>query len=226
MGNRPLVLPYTRSLDVGVNEMLQRFSFNRGSKRLLENDLALAGLFERYLTEMNVFEYGAKSVYGQNDLVWVKRSKGDFKLFIVRCVIDKNSSDLQKIVDAAYVEGADEQPEPAFDENGWKDENKYLDLDDYDVQARLRRYFAIRFARHERDDVYHRFGALGAGGELAVEKIMLADMSNAKKDREIVFYPYYTRAIDPDDSILYGFYRVWDSGELEVDVVYRLGYRG
>lgn len=46
MNSRPLVLPYTRGLDVGVNEILQRFSFNRSSSRLLSNDLALSGLYE------------------------------------------------------------------------------------------------------------------------------------------------------------------------------------
>lgn len=60
----------------------------------------------------------------------------------------------------------------------------------------------------------------------ADKKLLLADLSNADSDREIVFYPYYTHKIDPDNSILYGFYRVWDCGTLEIDIVFRVGYVG
>ena len=99
MNSRHLALPYIRDLDVGVNEILQRFSFNLISSRLLSNDLALSGLYEQYLDAMNVFEYIEKHKYTYGQLVWVKRSTGDFKLFLVRCVIDENGSDLQHIVD-------------------------------------------------------------------------------------------------------------------------------
>ena len=225
MNSRPLVLPYTRGLDVGVNEILQRFSFNRSSSRLLSNDLALSGLYEQYLDAMNVFEYIKKHKYTQGQLVWVKRSIGDFKLFLVRCIIDENDSDLQYIVDRAYVEGAAEQPEPDFDRYGWKNENSDLRIEDCGINERLRRYFVQQFARHERDDSYHRFGVLSGAAD-ADEKILLADLSNADKDREIIFYPYYTHKLDSDDVILYGYYRVWDCGTLELDFVYRLGYVG
>jgi len=141
MNNRPLVLPYTRNIDVGVNEILQRFSFNRSSRRLLSNDLALAALYEQYLGQLNIFEYMKGHVYQYGDLVWVKRSKGDFKLFLVRCIINDNSSNLQSIVDNAYVKGAAEQPAPEFDRYGWKDENSYIDIDDYDISGKLGRYF-------------------------------------------------------------------------------------
>jgi hypothetical protein len=56
--------------------------------------------------------------------------------------------------------------------------------------------------------------------------LLLADLSNADKNRETIFYPYYTHKIEPDNTILYGYYRVWDSGTLEIDLVYRLGYKG
>ena len=225
MNSRPLVLPYTHSLDVGVNEILQRFSFNRSARQLLSGDLALSGLYEQYLDAMNVFEYIKKHKYTNGQLVWVKRSMGDFKLFLVRCIIDENYSDLQYIVDQAYVEGATEQPEPDFDHYGWKNENFDLHIEDYGINERLRRYFVQRFAKHERDDSYHRFGAL-SGMIDADKKILLADLSNADKNREIIFYPYYTCKLDPDDVILYGYYRVWDCGTLELDFVYRLGYIG
>jgi len=225
MNNRPLVLPYTSRLDVGVNEILQRFSFNRSSGRLLSNDLALAGLYEQYLGAMNVFEYAKGRKYANGQLVWVKRSVGDFKLFLVRCIIDENSSDLQSVVDSAYVRGAAVQPEPEFDRHGWKDENLDLRIDDYGINERLRRYFAQQFAKHERDSTYHRFGTLRDAAE-ADKKILLADLSNTDESRETVFYPYYTRKLDPDDVILYGNYRVWEGGTLELDFVYRLGYAG
>lgn len=44
---------------------------------------------------MNVFEYIKKHPYTHGQLVWVKRSIGDLKLFLVRCIIDENDSDLQ-----------------------------------------------------------------------------------------------------------------------------------
>ena len=190
-----LVLPYTRSLDVGVNEIIQRYSFNRSSTRLLSNDLALEDLYEQYLLSMNVFEYVKGHQYAQNDLLWVKRSFGDFKLFLVRCVIDANTSDLQRIVDSAYVEGAEKQPDPEFDKYGWKDENSYIDIEDYGMQTKLRRYFAQRFNQHEDSDLYHRFGVLRNDETEINKKILLADLTNADKDRELVFYPYYTCAI-------------------------------
>lgn len=94
MKNKPVILPYTQDLDVGVNEIIQRFSFNRNSTRLLSNDFALEGLYLDYLEELNIFEYTSGRLYHQGDLIWVKRSKGDFKLFLVRCIIDENSSNL------------------------------------------------------------------------------------------------------------------------------------
>lgn len=174
---------------------------------------------------MNVFEYIKGHKYKNGELVWVKRSIGDFKLFLVRCIIDANTSDLQRIVDSAYVRGADRQPDPEFDENGWKDENFDLHIEDYGINEKLRRYFVQQFAKHEQDESYHRFGTL-SGVEEADKKILLADLSNADQDRDIIFYPYYTCALDPDDVILYGYYRVWDCGTLELDFVYRLGYTG
>jgi hypothetical protein len=92
--NKQLVLQNIKSIDVGVNEILHRFSFNRNTNKLLSNDIALSSLYKNYLDSMNIFEYNKNHIYRQNDLVWVKRSKGDFKLFLVRCVIDENNSDL------------------------------------------------------------------------------------------------------------------------------------
>ena len=225
MNNRPLVLPYTRAVDVGVNEILQRFSFNRSSSRLLSNDLALSDMYVQYLGAMNVFEYMKGHTYRNGQLVWVKRSVGDLKLFLVRCIIDENKSDLQRIVDSAYVAGASEQPDPEFDRYGWKDENFDLRIEDYGINEKLRRYFIQQFAKHERDDSYHRFGTLSSVQD-ADKKILLADFLNADKNRETIFYPYYTCKLDPDDVILYGYYRVWDCGTLELDFIYRLGYAG
>lgn len=128
-------------------------------------------------------------------------------------------------MDAAYVPGAAEQPEPDFDRYGWKNENSYLKIEDYGIPAKLRRYFLLKFDEHERSDTYHRFGPMSTSAD-ADAKILLADLSNVDKNRDIVFFPYYTCKIDQDDCILYGYYRVWDCGTLEVDLVYRLGYRG
>jgi hypothetical protein len=225
MNDRLRVLKYVEDLDVGVNEILQRYSFNRTSERLLSNDLALEDAYEAYLLQMNVLEYVKGRRYGQNDLVWVRRSSGDFKLFLVRCVLDDNDSDLQKIVDSAYAPGADAQPEPEFDRYGWKDENRYIDAEDYGVAARLRRYFAGRFNQHETDERYHRFGVMRDRAD-ADAKVLRADLSNADPSRRTVFYPGQTFCIQPGGAVLYGFYRVWDCGTLEADIVYRLGYRG
>lgn len=226
MKNKPLILPYVQDLDVGVNEILQRFSFNRSSRRLLSNDIALSEAYTRYLESVNVFEYTKGHSYSQEDLVWVKRSLGDFKLFLVRCTVDENTSDLQKVVDDAYIPSADRQPQPEFARNGWKDENLDIDISSYGIDQRLRRYFVQRFAAHERSDAYHRFGILRNDIEEVNKKILLADLSNADKDRELVFYPYYTCSLPADNVVLYGYYRVWDTGVLELDIVYRLGYTG
>jgi len=218
------VLPYTRQIDVGVNELLQRFSFNRNSVRMLSNDIELSRLHENYLASMNVLEYTSGHTYMQNDLVWVKRSIGDRALFLVRCVINDNDSDLQHIVDAAYDENADSQPRPEFDRYGWKDQNQDIDIEDYAIGLMLQKYFAQRFIEHEQDKTYHEFGKLAGDPAQVDKKIMLADLSNANGARKHVFYPYYTHRLEPDDTILHGFYRVWDSGVLELDIVYRLGY--
>lgn len=224
--NKQLVLQNIKSVDVGVNEILHRFSFNRNINKLLSNDIALSSLYKNYLDSMNIFEYNKNHIYRQNDLVWVKRSKGDFKLFLVRCVIDENNSDLQNIVDSVYIENVDEQLNPEFDKYGWKDENFYLNINEYDVESKLRRYFIQQFNVHEKDKSYHKFGSLSNNEAEINKKLLLADLSNADKNRETIFYPYYTHKIEPDNTILYGYYRVWDSGTLEIDLVYRLGYKG
>ena len=133
MINKPLVLKHTSAVDVGVNEILQRFSFNRNSGRLLENDIALNRLYERYLEQLNIFEYTPRRTYHTNDIVWVRRSIGDKKLFLLRCIAENNSSDLQKIVDEAYDMYAERQPEPECDRYGWKNENSIVDITAYGI---------------------------------------------------------------------------------------------
>jgi hypothetical protein len=44
MNNKLLALNNTSGLDVGINEFLHRFSFNRNTAKLLENDIALLNL--------------------------------------------------------------------------------------------------------------------------------------------------------------------------------------
>lgn len=59
---------------------------------------------------MNVFEYNRGQEYHVNEIVWVRRSFGDYRLFLVRCAVETNTSDLQDIVDSAYAGGADTTP--------------------------------------------------------------------------------------------------------------------
>ena len=226
MNDKPLALTHIQNIDTGVNEFLHRFSFNRNSKKLLANDTSLLNLQESYLNSLNIFEYNPNRIYKQNDLIWVKRSKGDFKLFLIRCIIDGNNTNLQDIIDQAYVKNAEVQPSPEFDKYGWKDENAYLNIDEYNIQSRLRHIFAQAFDAHEKDETKHKFGQLVCDEKELNKKLLLQDLSNVDKNRKIIFYPYYTCKIEPTDSILYGFYRVWDSGTLEVDLIYRLGYKG
>ena len=80
--------------------------------------------------------------------------------------------------------------------------------------------------QHSKQETYHRFGKLPGDEAEVNKKVLLADLSNVDSSRETVFYPYYTRKIQPNDQVLYGFYRVWDEGTLEVDLVFRLGFHG
>ena len=39
-----------------------------------------------------------------------------------------------------------------------------------------------------------------------------------------MFFPSVTRYLEPDDSIIHGFYRRYDTGYIEYDILFRLAY--
>jgi len=83
------------------------------------------------------------------------------------------------------------------------------------------------FSDHESNPDYHRFGKLSLEREspdFIERKILLHDMENLDNSRKQVFFPTITRYMQPDDTIIRGFYRRYDTGTIEYDILFRLGY--
>lgn len=64
------VLKNIEDIDVAVNEVITRFSFNRNSRKLLDNDIALAELYDSVFAGLDISTWNRTAVYAHDSLVW------------------------------------------------------------------------------------------------------------------------------------------------------------
>lgn len=104
---------------------------------------------------------------------------------------------------------------------------EYGTMIDGDLSAYVLNVFNLNLQTfHNLSEKYHKFGELTEEQEFDDKKLLRNDFSNLDEDREQNFYPYETVFLSTNNVILDGFYRRWDNGLLEYDIIYRLGYYG
>lgn len=230
------IIPNVDNLMVSPNEFRDiRYVINRNLKRLLENDIALDKFMTSLMGDFNISQYIKGKKYEINDLVWITLRKivdpngRDRYVFtddenlktdlgILRCIQDENTN-TPTWNDAGSCE-----------ESGWKDENEIVNILDMGLRTSLRRYLNSEFNDHVSE--YHPLGRIeyrsnkSSDKDYIDNKILRNDFSNLKTNRETNQFPYKTAFLSSNNTILQGFYRLYDNGLIEYDIIFRMGYAG
>lgn len=213
-----------KNIDVAVDEYITRHSLNRNIERLLHNDLQLEQIYRNVLESINISPYSTtrSEPYMYNDLIWF-RNENDFSdLYLLRSIMDYNKYSPQIAIDKKDKYGVID-----FESYGWSDQNGYLDVLNTTIRKSIARSIAAKLVDHVNDDEYHRFGEINddpTSPQYYKNKLMLKDLSNQKYPRKTTFYPCQTGYFT-DDTVTYGTYSIWDNGLLELDLVFRVGWR-
>jgi hypothetical protein len=199
-------------VSVSGNEILYTHQINRNIRKLLENDKKLNELFEKVNGSVAIHEYIEYYSYGIDDLIWFY-DETTGKLKILRS-LRRNNTNKPYFKDGTY-EGS-----------GWKDENEEEDLDSFGIDKMVERLVNNKVLSHESDTSFHKYGSL-KNYEADVDAILMKnDLSNRNRGRSINFYPYRNYELESDNTIVNGYYRRYDNGLMEYDIIFRLGYRG
>lgn len=213
-----------KNVYVAINEVITRFSINRNFEKLLENDRRLAEFYKHVFAELDISEYIDPAVsgtaYQYDDLIWFQDQNKD--LWLLRSILNDNVNSPSLAI-GDLLDG-----KPNFEKYGWQDQNEHVDLLNSDLLSQLSSDIRRRLLEHEQDELTHRFGQLSmdpASSDYIGSKIMFRDLSNIDENRENYFFPGQIGKFTTD-QILDGTYRIWDSGLLEFDIVFRVGYQG
>lgn len=206
------ILPNTDNVTVTGNEILYTHQINRNIRKLLENDEKLNELFEKVNGSVTIREYIEYYSYSIDDLIWFYDDTIN-RLKILRC-IRRNNTNKPFLKDGSY-EGS-----------GWKDENEEDDLESFGVDKMVERLINNKILTHENDSSYHKYGQLKNYKTDVDGILMKKDLSNRNLSRSINFYPSKNVELQQDNTIVNGYYRRYDNGLIEYDIVFRLGYRG
>ena len=211
------IVPNVDNVDVSYNEPKNLvYTVNRAIRQLVENDLALYRKYVETFSGMVIEPFDEEKLrttgYEEDTLVWFMGD--DMRLRVLRCVWPDNKT---------YPS----QDRGMYDDSGWHDQFEFLDILDFEVDQMISSTASQQFFGHENDPDYHRFGKLSLDKEspdYIEKKILLHDILNLDNTRKRIFFPPVTRFLDPDDSIIRGFYRRYDTGFIEYDIFFRLGY--
>lgn len=212
------VLDNIDNVKVSSNEVFNRFTLNRNFEKLLQNDKDLEKLkFDIVSGRIRPFVEGTS--YGKNELVWYiceSPLSRMHELFLLRSTISDNIHTPElKIIDGQIT----------FEDSGWLDVLDLYTLLNNNFQGHVDSYIVNRLnTEHQFDSRYHRYGKMSE--ENLSSEVLLADIGNIDRDRRYLHFPYMTGFMQEDDTILNGYYRIWDCGVLEYNILFRLGYRG
>lgn len=210
------------------NEVITRHTINRNFEKLLKNDIALSELANS--TDSN--KIGIKGwqegmSYNLGDIVWFTEEN---RIFLLRSNIQNNDNRPQRTLYNKKL---------SFEPSGWRDMYEFgtlvndIEVQDISISSDndIVKYVLETFNKniesyHVLDYSKHKYGELTDEKEQVDGKLLLKDLSNVDTARKTNFYPYETVNLKPDNTIMNGFYRKWDNGILEYDVIFRLGYYG
>lgn len=244
------------NIKVSANELLINEVLNRNFRKLFENDQALLPISGESGNLYRILPYQPGKVYAKNDLVWfvdyylspqneklyntelnkitslaafqeteidqntledLKNQYYTVSLYLLRSLKSNNDSfPKREIIDMV----------PKFDASGWKNENPfgsiYTDFFDeftaYTLKNQLEKM-------HETVESMHKFGKLSSYSDLD-GKVLRTDLENLSPNRSSFMFPKHTVQLEPNGSILDGWVRIWDTGYIEYDIIFKLGSTG
>lgn len=206
------VIKNTDNVTVSGNEILYTHQINRNIRKLIENDERLNELFERVNGSVTVREYIENYSYEVDDLIWFFDETIE-KLKILRCLKSGNT-------DKPYFKNG------SYEGSGWMDENEDADITSFGIDKLVQRLINGKLISHETNTDQHKYGSL-KNYKTDVDAILMTnDLANRNRNRDTNFYPYRNQELNADNTIITGFYRKYDTGLIEYDIVFRLGYRG
>lgn len=217
------ILDNTMHIANSSNELLNRHTINRNFKKLLENDLKLNMLYDAVIqNKVNIQEYTVGKTYNKGQLVWYackNMYNDEWSLYLLESLRNNNNNEPKLIYN--------ENNEVSFIESGWKDKNEYTTIIENGLSTMVVHDFVSKIdTYHEYDTNYHKFSKLTGDKAYNDTKLLLADMSNIDTKRSYNYFPYETVSLKSDNVIVRGFYRKWDNGLLEYDILFKLASVG
>lgn len=204
------IIQNVENVKVSENEYLVKYTFWRNLRKLIENDVNLNNYYNRISENLSLEMYIDGKVYKYGEKVWYICKSKDMAV-IIQSIADNNSTNPE-------AGGKD------FESNGWLTLSMDVNIYDTDILKRMETDIYKFILKHEKE--MHPFGQLIDSN--INEKFMRTDLSNRNKKRETFQFPYITGFLptDKEGSIINGFYRQYDNGLLEYDIIYRFGYNG
>lgn len=197
-------------IDVSPNEPILNHTLNRGSEKLLNNDLALYEVYKKILNQLTISDYNSNAVYDVGDLVWFR--DGNYDLYLLKNVLPENTT----------------EPNPDnFPKSGWSNENEYINILDYGIESLLSSKIEAVLKTHREDKQYHPFGKINidnpSSPDYITRKLLQKDLNNLDSKRSTTFFPTRVEKLDVGDVITNGYMRKYDTGLLEYDITFKLG---
>lgn len=203
------------------NEIYNVHAINDKLKNLLQNDIKLAEKFNSLLNKIDgITEFIAGQTYKKGQIVWYsdEAEDGNIMLYLLESIIDDNAN-IPKLI---QLDGL-----MSFESTGWKDLNPYMTIKHNDLSSYSLNIFVNQLdSEHSLDEDYHKLGIIEETNVLDNTKLLKTDISNLDVNRTNVFFPYESVPLEPDNVIRSGFYRKWDNGLLEYDIIFKLSYIG
>jgi hypothetical protein len=169
------------------------------------------------LGSFNIKQWVDGTAYAYGDLVWYDGENND-SLYLLRSIEDRNYN-RPKIV--LLSDGKPDDSE--LNQSGWSNQNRYVSLVELGIENMIKRQINAMLIGHCQS-AEHRYGRMDLS--TIDKKILRTDLSNRDQSRKKHLFPYETKFLPQDDSILGGFARRYDNGLLEYDIIFRLSYTG
>ena len=205
------------NIKVSANEIFDRYTLNRNFLKLFKNDQQILDLLK--LAGQDLFalrSYYRGHTYQRGDFcLFTTKYKDDILVFILQCLIDNNTN---------YPEFKIVNYDVSFEDSGWLIKNSVSIFLNHTITTYINSIYKKKLlVLHDYNLSYHKYGEIPDMPALNT-KVLKKDFSNIKEDRETNFYPHETIALQSDDVIVSGWYRRWDNGLLEYDIIYKLAY--
>lgn len=212
-------IPNKDNINVAPNEILNTYTINRNFNKLLENDIFLEEMaIKIFQSIVQLNEYSSVINYQKGEYVFFKTIIDDQpRVFLLQSLIDNNYNNEPKL---QY-----DSNNNIFFGNYWANKFQTLIKIDDEIKKYCRNYFANQLNINHINETNHKYGELSSINDLD-NKILKVDFSNIDKNRNTMFFPFETITLEPDNVIKSGFYRKWDNGLIEYDIIFRLGYNG